>query len=144
MLQSHQSRCVHWKTRQLATFCDPVGCLTHLNWVSCSPLRNGDISWFFCWFGRYALYLRPSREKYALANVDKFGDSYTTPLSAQGLRNVSQPENLSNEKIMAGMNDHGNERPQDPEPILDEFQGDLIGCLFAGCVVYMDSRHGWS
>lgn len=43
---------------------------------------------------RYALYLRPEIASYARANVDKFGDSYTTPIKLDELRRVISPFNL--------------------------------------------------
>ena len=43
---------------------------------------------------RYALYLRPEVVPYAEANLDTFGDSYTTPISVEELRKVRSPVSL--------------------------------------------------
>jgi len=80
---------------------------------------------------KFALFLRPESEKSAHASVDRFGDSYTTPLGNEELRDTMSKMAISGRDI--------ENAPELIESFLDEFdEKDSVARLFAGCVVYLD------
>jgi hypothetical protein len=89
------------------------------------------------------LYLRPEIEKYAKANVDCYGDSYTTPMAVAEARAVSPcRRSILTRKLLESMGEiESDEDSHDltVEDLLDEKDEKTLGRLFARCKVYLDS-----
>jgi hypothetical protein len=75
-----------------------------------------------------------------LANIDKFGDSYTVPLSTEGLRDVFSRGAPTHKKVMGAMKLSGDERRSPSALMLDQLESEVVGALFAGCVIFMDQE----
>ena len=95
------------------------------------------------------MYLRDKIIPYAQANVDDFGDSYTSPVNVDELRNVLpsavetfNPEIITKMEIPNRLCAHS-DNPLD-EMFREEDDIHSLGRLFTGCVAYLDYTAGQS
>lgn len=90
---------------------------------------------------RFALYLRSGIEEYAKANTDKYGDSYTTPMTVSEVREVILLLSMLTRKLLENMHGTTNRRESHDltiNDLLDDEEGETLGRLFARCNVYLD------
>src|SRR5579859_3270946 len=91
---------------------------------------------------RFALYLRSEIEEYAIANTDKYGDSYTTPMTDSEVREVTLLISTLTRKLLENMRETTRQRDSHDltiHDLLDDVEGEeTLGRLFARCNVYLD------